>query len=360
MEDEGIKQIGKNRWQVRVKRQSATTGRRVNRKATVTGTKQDARSMRDRLRQELASTQAQRPRMRLSEYAPSWLAQRAANPDMKRNTIRKYGYGLQHILPVLGDMYLDAITPSDVERYLALRAAQPKAAANTRLNELRLLRVLARDSMRDGYATRYWCDRVKPPKVAGYTREWPNLLTEQQLARLVSEIPTQWRGIVLFIVTTGLRWGEASALHWADVVNGEAFITRGNDRGTLITVKNKSSNRSVPALPEVVALWEHKHPVLVFPSRHGRLHRGTPLRKVLNKACKDAGIPRVTTHGMRRTFNDLARRSTSALVLKAITGHTTDTMMEHYSMVDASEKTAVSRALAERIGVVPQTPKAVN
>jgi integrase len=90
----------------------------------------------------------------------------------------------------------------------------------------------------------------------------------------------------------------------------------------------------------------------VFPTRRGKLHRGTPLRKVLNEACTKAGVPRVTTHGLRRTFNNLARQSTSREVLKSITGHTTDAMVEHYSHVATEEKTVVSRAIAEAAGVL--------
>ncbi len=226
---------------------------------------------------------------------------------------------------------------------------------NTVLNELRLLRTIARDAVSEGYSDRYWCDRVKPPKVREYTRDRPNLLTGPEFETLFAKIPPQWRGLLLFIVTTGLRWGEASALHWEDVslAAGEAVIRWGNDRGNRITVKNKGSNRVVPLLPEVAALWgAPRARGLVFPTRGGTLHKGTPLKKVLDKACKAAGVLRTTTHGMRRTFNNLARRGTSALVLKSITGHSTDAMMEHYSMVDTAEKAVVSRAVGALVGVL--------
>lgn len=355
-DDEGIKRVGPTTWKVRVKRIAKATGRTENRKATVEGTKTDARRRRDELRAELESTVVTRPRTRLSDYAVSWLERRAANPDVKRSVIRKYGYGIGHVMPVLGDIYLDSLSPSDVAAYIAGRVAEagPKGG-NTVLNELRMLRTMARDSMAEGYAARYWCDRVKPPRVIGYTRDWPNLLTGPQFTALVDHVPRQWRGLVLFMATTGLRWGEASALHWEDVDlrAGEAVIRWGNDRGTRITVKTKGSNRIVPVLPEVAALWgAPRASGLVFPSRRGTLHKGTPLKKVLDKACPAAGVPRVTAHGLRRTFNNLARQETSREVLKSITGHTTDAMVEHYSMVGTDEKTAVSRTVAANIGAL--------
>ncbi|HEY4057076.1 MAG TPA: site-specific integrase [Kofleriaceae bacterium] len=350
--DEGIKQLTKTTWLVRVKRVEKKTGLERNRKRTVTGTKADARAARDELRDELASTQTSRPRTRLREYAASWLERRAA--DLKPSVIRKYGYGIQAFDAQLGDLYLDSISSADVTAYVQERAKTK--SGNTVLNELRLLRTISRDTVNDGYAAKHWADRVKPPKVKGYTREWLNLLNREQLAKITLAIPQQWRGLVMFIVTTGLRWGEASALHWEDVdlKAGEAVIHRGNDRGQLVAVKTKGSNRVVPVLPEVASMWGLKRSRgLVFPTKAGKLHRGTPLRKVLEVARLKAGVPRVTTHGLRRTFNNLARQSTSREVLKSITGHTTDAMVEHYSHVGTEEKAVVSRSVAEAAGVLP-------
>jgi integrase len=352
--DEGIKQLGKNKFQVRVKRIEAKTGRQRNRKLTVIGTRTDARRARDELRAELKSTRLAPRRIRLSEYAASWLEQR--EPSLKASTIRRYSYSLSHIIPALGDIYVDAISPADVRKYITKRAK--KAEGYTVLNELRCLRTMARDSVAEGYAQTYWCDRVKAPKVSRYTKKNPNLLNAEQFVEVVKRIPEQWLGLVLFIVTTGLRWGEASALHWSDVnaKTGEATITHGNHRGTLTTVKNDSSYRTVPVLPEVRELWMRHDARLVFPvtqgERKGMLHKGSPLRRVLSDACKAAGAPRVTTHGLRRTFNNLARQKTSREVLKSITGHSTDAMVEHYSFVGHAEKMTATQAVARSLGVL--------
>lgn len=352
MDDEGIKQVDRGTWKVRVKRIDQRTGRQVNRKTTVTGTKADALRVRDQLRAELASTVAARPRIRLSEFAAQWVEQRAGR--LKAGTLRRYGYSLEHIVPALGDLYLDALAPSDVAAYVTQRTAA-KASGYTVLNELRCLRTMAKDAMAEGYSERDWCLRVPAPKVSRYTKANPNLLNAVQFEALVGHIPTQWRGLVLFMATTGLRWGEASALHWQDVDlrAWEATITRSNDRGTLTTPKNESSHRTVPVLPEVVALWGLKRERgLVFPTRKGKPHAGSPVIRVLTKACAAAKLPRVTVHGLRRTFNNLARQMTSREVLKSITGHVTDTMVEHYSFVSGSEKRTAARAVGASIGLV--------
>lgn len=355
-DDEGIKRLSRDRWQVRVKRYEARTGKQRNRKLTITGTKTDALRVRDQLRAELASTVAVRLPTRLNEFAARWAELRA--PQLKPGTQRRYRFALAQVLPVLGDLYVAAIAPSDVTGYVTARI-KAGASGHTVLNELRVLRTMAKDSVADGYADRDWCDRVKAPKVRRYTKERPNLFTAPQfelvLARLAVESKGRWLGLVLFMTTTGLRWGEASALHWQDIdwANGEASIRYSNDRGTLGDVKNNSSVRSVPVVAEVAATWgERRKSGLVFPNRAGRLHKGYPLIKVLARVCKATKIARVTAHGLRRTFNNLARTMTSREVLKSITGHVTDTMVGHYSFVAAGERLTASNAVARSFGVV--------
>ncbi len=49
---------------------------------------------------------------------------------------------------------------------------------------------------------------------------------------------------------------------------------------------------------------------------------------------------RLSSHGLRRTANDLLRRVATGEVTRAITGHVTQAMTDHYSHVDAGEKRA--------------------
>lgn len=326
----------------------ARTGRVRNRKARVIGTKADALRRRDELRDELASTAAKRERMTLLAFATAWLERRR----VKNSTRRKYTTGLAHILPALGELFVDAIAPSDIAAYIVRRLEV--AAGNTVLNELRLLRVLAKDSVAEGLATRYWCERVKAPKVARYNDENPNLLTPSQWLLVLAHVRTRWLGLLTFMMTTGVRFGEASALRWEDIdVDGVARIRRGNDRGVECSVKTDGSDRSVIVLPEVlVLLGLRRDRGLVFPTRRGTMHRGSPLRAPLEKACAAAGVTRITTHGTRRSFNNEGRQVASREVLKATTGHATDEMVAHYSLVGPDEKRALARAVAARLGVL--------
>jgi integrase len=343
MSDEGILSIGPNRWRVRAQARDGSTGKKISRSATVNGSKREAKVVLARLRSELDKEGARPKRIRFDDYATSWLAARIGR--LKASTKAKYAITLDlHILPVLGDRYVDALRPSDVERLLA----QSKLAGNTKLNMLRLLRTIAKDAQAEGVTPIYFCNRVAPPKV---NKTRGNLLTAQQVASLFTRVPSKWLPLIMATVYTGLRWGEVSALRWTDIDRGAGviYVRRGNWRGSIVPTKNEGSERTVPLLPELAEILGSGKRGWVFPTRKGALHRGTPLRRVLTESCAAAGIPRVTTHGLRRTFNNLSRQVADRQVVKAIMGHATDAMHEHYSEVGVDEKQAAQAAVKNMV-----------
>jgi len=77
----------------------------------------------------------------------------------------------------------------------------------------------------------------------------------------------------------------------------------------------------------------------VFANEDGGLLGPCALRFPLQRVLKRAGITkRVSVHGLRRTFNNLSRQVAGNIVTRAITGHVTEEMTEHYSHVDRAEK----------------------
>jgi len=355
-----IEQVGPRKWRVRVQYRDPRTGRSRSLERIVDGSRREAAAKEVELRGRAKSAGERRPRQKLRTFARSWLASRVGS--LKPSVALKYATSLdRHVLPALGDLYLDAITHTDVQDYVNARAAA--SAGNTVLNELRLIRTISRDSFADGAAPRHWGDRVKPPTIQGYSEERPNMLTADQLGLMLAKVPEQWSLLVALMAFTGLRWGEVSALKWGDVdfYSGELRIRRGNWKGREVAApKTERSRRKVPipaaltsqlmeGTPEVERTGRTAE-VLVFPARAGGLHKGTPLRKVLQQACAAADVPVITPHGLRRTFNDLLRRVADKEVAKAIIGHTTDAMHSHYSRIDSGEKAEATRRVEELVG----------
>jgi integrase len=359
----GIEQLGPNRWAVRAQARDPRTGRKISKRDVVTGTRREAQLRQVELRGELRDSGPRRRRVQMRTYCSTWLASRL--PDLKPSVVHKYKNNLHlHIIPALGDLYVDAILPSDVRAFISAKLKQ--LAGNTVLNMLRLLRTIAKDAMAEGLTDRDFCARIEAPKVDGYTDEDPNLLDAEQLGRLLVAIPKQWLPIVLVLAYTGMRWGEASGLRWMDidVAAGTIKVRRSNWRGIETEPKTAGSKRVAPLPPRVIELLG-KRPskrnggatALVFPvrsgAREGNAHMGAPLLKVLRRACAAADVPHITTHGLRRTFNNLARQVTDRLVAMSIVGHTTDAMHEHYSKVGIGEKIAAQRAVRELVEGAP-------
>jgi integrase len=146
-----------------------------------------------------------------------------------------------------------------------------------------------------------------------------------------------------------------------------ALAPRAQWRGKVSTTKT-GKTRSVPLVPELaVVLREHRECLVarqakgleegwVFPSAVGGLHPKEVLRKPLRKALNKAGIVRrFTVHGFRRTFNNLSRQVAGEIVTRAITGHATQSMTEHYSQVGGAEKLAAAGQIVRL--VFPSAPK---
>jgi integrase len=349
----GLRKLGPKQWLVCVVVRDPKTGKRRERKRKCSGTELDAHVFEEELRQELLGGAA--TRMTLGAFATSWLARRAAS--LKPSTVAKYGNDLdRHILPALGDYYLDQIRPSDVQDFLADHGAGWSVT-----NRLRLLRTIAKDALADRLAEIDFCARVKAPAVEGWTEDEPGLLSAEDMGKVIAATPEAWRPLVTLMALTGMRWGEASALRWEDIGEGVARIRRSNWKGRVQRPKTRRAARTVPLSgPVMDALRAHRrrllaeqHPGLaaglVFPAASGELHRGTPLNKVLTAACKAAGVDRITPHGLRRTSNDLLRRVASGIVTRAIIGHADEGMTEWYSAVDAKEKGEAAESVAALI-----------
>lgn len=343
----GIERIGPGRYRIRIQSRDARTGQKTSRRKIVLGTLADARRARDVLVVEARRKRERRERPTLTAYAQSWLTVKAR--ALKPSVARKYMTSLDlHILPALGRMRMDSLQHTDVRKYVADRV-KAGASGNTVLNELRLMRTLARDSVADGTAPRNWADRVKPPEVRRYSEERPNLLTADQLGKVLAAVPAGWSRLVRLLAFTGMRWGEVSALRWSDIDFDRGIITisRSNWKGRIVMPKTEASRRRVPLPPGVLSPlmqpYDSALSSFVFTTRDGMPHKGTPLVRVLRDASKAAGVPTVTPHGLRRTFNDLLRQHTDGDVVRSIIGHVTEQMTGHYSLIRADEKQVAQR-----------------
>ena len=354
----GIQRLSPGRYQVRVTWIDPKTGKRKDQKKVIAAASMaEANSNRELLRaQLLMSGTTPRQRLRLGEYASSWM--RGKIPTLKPSTRDKYASMLDHhILPALGDHYVDAISPQDV---ILWRDAQ-HAKASTVNSRLRVLRAMLRDAQADLGLARDPCARVRtiPEEPPVGNRLKPKDL--QRVLAYLRENEASWYPLFLTMALTGARFGEVSALQWHDIDEDDEviWIRRSQWQGRVGTTKTgKVRDVPLPPLLKEVLKQHRKRLIrnqapglsegLVFPSRVGTYRRNASLRKPLERALKAAGVAdRFTLHGFRRTWNNLLRQVSSSAITQSMIGHETEEMFLHYSHIERDEKhSAVERALA--------------
>jgi integrase len=345
------------------------------------------------IRAELIDSSACGPatgRMRVGDFARSWLESKGRIIDS--DTLDGYTNALDnHILPALGTYYYDALRPADVQAWInkslsgtwakkrkkqsAVEKKERRYSVTSVHSWFRVLRNMTRDAVAQLDLPRDPTTRVTFPDRD--EQEGANALTAPQLANFLDAMkfkhPRNY-SLAATLAFTGLRFCHASALRWEDIdeEKGVLRIQRKQKRGDVGPVsRRKRAPRELPLVPELASiLREHRKTLLsdqapgfdsgwVFPSDAGTLRTPGSLVKAWRACAKAAGIKeRFTVHGLRRTFNDLARRAgVDAVVTRSITGHVTEQMREHYSSVDLDEKRA---AIANVVRLVPRSTEQVG
>ena len=273
------------------------------------------------------------------------------------------------ILPVLGDFYLNAIAPEDTLRWFEGAAAGK--AASTANGYLRVFKVMMADAAAQYRLTVSPAARLRAIPERGEEEldsdDPVNLLTVDEMTRFMAALKEgwpQWYAMAFTQFATASRFSEVSALRWEDIDEGRGIIRirRGNWRTQVSTAKIDRRRRN-PALTDelrqVLTEWReelkrsHRHADSgwMFPSTVGKPHHNTScMGKAFADCLKEIKVDRrFSSHGLRRTANDLIRRVASGEVARAITGHVTQRMTEHYSHVDVGEKKAAVEGMLKLV-----------
>lgn len=346
--------MGHDLWRLKARRKDPRRAGRVTRERLLEGTFADAKKERARLVLELELEAAPKSaRVPFRVYSESWLASRAATVSV--HTAKHYALHLaQQINPFLGDFYLDKLTRDDVQRWINGQVG--KVARETIRTRYRVFRSVWASAMAD-HAKQVddVTTGIRFPTAVRKDEADTNALTADQLRTFLAG----WAGkkdeaMIWMLATLGARWCHVSGMKWSDLdrENKRIRILRAHVRGVISPINvNKKAPSSLPVDDEVLTRLEAHRIRLIkrdVPNPDGWLfpsHQGTPklpssIRKEWAKVAKAAGIShRFSVHGLRRTFNDLMREAgVDGVVIRAFTGHSSDTMREHYSSVGHAEQ----------------------
>lgn len=386
----GIQRISPGKFNVRLYVTDPRTGRQKEVKRIVKArTLEEAILVKVQLREQiLADAGASLARLRVGDFARSWIRSKALEVD--EGTIDLYTDALErHVLPALGDFYLDALRRSDVQEWVTRSLTEPRWRGEGKERRqlrpygirtvhgwYRAFRTMVRDAIDEHGLDHDPTARIKFPPMPEATE--PKGITPEQLSdflgALQSKYPQHYAMVVL-MAYTGMRFCHASALRWEDLVETSdgyvLHVRRKQRRGKIGPVSRKKRAPKTLGLPVEIAeilKAERKRMIAkqvkgvaegyMFPSSTGTFRQPSSLFKAWTACAKAARIEhRFTVHGTRYTFTDLGRLSGMKDDLRQeIAGHTPE-MVRHYSTHRQDEQRA---GLAQVVRLVPLTPKQVS
>ena len=230
---QGVTHLGSDRYLIRVQKVDPRTGNQLDiRRRVRAASLEEAVAEKVRMQAEVAHGVQPPDRLRLGDYARSWLLGRL--PTLKPSTRSRYTGDLdRHILPDLGAFFLDALGPEEVNAWFARKAQQQSAA--TVNGYLRLLKTIMADAVAQHGLQRDPTRRIRaiPDRhQAELESDDPlNILSADEMGRLLVVLRRRWpqRFTMVFLqFATARRFGEVSALRWEDIDEERAAANGGS------------------------------------------------------------------------------------------------------------------------------------
>ncbi len=343
-----IRQRADGRWEARVTLRTGTS------KSFYGKTRADVqRAMTQALRDVQRGVPVPTSRQTVAQFLRRWLEE-VAKPSLRPSTYAGYKVVIEkHLVPHIGKLPLEKLTPQDVQALLAERSRAGLSPRTVQLIRAVLRRALGQAVEWD-LVGRNAAVPAKPPRQHRYqARIWTPEETRRFLAAAQND---RWAALYTVAAYLGLRQGEALGLRWADI-DVEARTLRVS--GAMPTVgprvrsepKTERSRRTLPLPAAVVtALRTQRTRQLEERLRAGDAWQdhdlvfasiiGTPVeRKGLHdrwkRAITQAGVPDIRFHDLRHgCASFLLASGVPARVVMDILGHSSiKTTMDTYSHV---------------------------
>lgn len=286
----------------------------------------------------------------LSQWINSWIERRSIR--LRPSTISGYRGSLRrYIEPCsVGDLPLDAIQPED----LIVLLSPIIAKGYTR--QAQLVQILIGAALKDAMKRRIisWnpmdcVDRIQ------HQSEFTAWLTPDESAQLLRSARAAGDPLLdawMLGLCCGLRRGEILGLTAEDVDCAAAVLhvrrqlVRVDGVQLLTPPKSKSSVRDIP-IPRELADRMRFRTGRVVSASPGRLQDG------LDAACRLAGVPRITLHGMRHSMAAVAAvEGVPIKVLQEMMGHAQyTTTADVYAHVDRTAVRSAARTVATRLEI---------
>lgn len=228
----------------------------------------------------------------VGDWLRQWRATTLAASDRKPTTRELYtNLCRKHVEPApFGAITLDRLRPSDVEA-LMLSLRESGLADSTVRTAYAVVRAGLDGAVRDGLVARNAAAAVQRPGVARREAKHASAADVSKLLQAADGL--RYRNVLVLIAATGLRRGEALALHWSDVdldaglVSVRGTLARVGGRLVISEPKSDRSRRTVPIAPALVTMLRAHRKAQMAE----RLHAGDQWRDHGLVFATEAGTP---------------------------------------------------------------------
>lgn len=264
------------------------------------------------------------------------------------------GYLKTNILPQWSDRSLSDVKAVAVEAWLKTLTLAPGTKAKLR----NLMHALYNHAMRWEF---FGSNPITLVRQSAKRTRVPQVLTVEEIGRLLGELSNPWRTAVYVAVTTGLRVSELLALKWADVdfAAGEVCLSRGVVRQYVGQMKTEASRKPIPldeGLADVLTAWRGCSPynqdgdfIFGSPDKNGSqpYWPNAAMEDHIRPAAIRAGIgKRIGWHTLRHTFGTLVKsQGADVATTQALLRHAnvSITMDRYVQAVTPAKREAQSR-----------------
>jgi integrase len=360
----------RDKWVVRVDGIDTTTGKHRPRQLGTYASQRSANAAARSMKTEDRSTE---------RGTVSWLVRRyvASRTDITVKARQQYEWAIPHIENGLGAIQLSRLDREDVATWIDALAAGGKLGRRSIQICRTVLRAALTEAVDEGLIPRSPAARVGLPRtVAKSVKPKDAVAWDAADVDRFLEATAEHRWAVAFRLGAlfGLRRSEVLALRWDDVdveaksLRIDESLVATNEGAAWSNAKNERSRRVIPLDDDTVRAltrrraeqaaerlaagseWEDND--LIIATRTGRLVLPRSYDRALATIVDNAGLPRLTSHGLRHTAaTHMVQGARDVGELRAIAdllGHSPEMLMNTYAHVLPQSQTAVVDRITRR------------
>ncbi len=291
--------------------------------------------------------------MSFPKFVAKWLESQKA--QVKPSTLEFYRNIGNQLASYFEHRQIRAIGTADIEDYMA---AKLEKLSNTTVGyHLTVARMIFKKAQIWGYVFRNPTEFIKKPRSEHKEVE---ILSHEQIDRLLAVAEGQARLLVLTAVLTGMRAGELMALRWAevDLVDGKISVIRNYVRGRIETPKSRGSVRSIVIPPmlidELARAKETATNQLVFTNSKGKpIEWNNFINREFSPLLKLAELPRGKFHSLRHSYaSTLVAAGEDLKFIQTQLGHSNLTMtLNTYSHLLPGKSAGAGQRIQAAFGI---------